>query len=208
MSPSLFQWFCCTSRSVRVFHSFFSMSNLIQYGHDVVLTSIRRRFKVMDVVWASKWRRMPTWWVLIFFTIHAFKSLLFVTSFKICSCYRDSVNGNGPLMVPNIFLKKANLQFSKSKYSLVGLDHAGTFLDNIFYKTCLLILVPCLLRVAFSGMESNGVQNYFSLRIGIIAIFEILFLFLFCFCFVWCVIFHIYYPVHKIHELRIRLFCS
>ena len=31
-----------------------------QYAHDVVLTSIRHRFKVMDVVWTSKGRRMLT----------------------------------------------------------------------------------------------------------------------------------------------------
>ena len=33
---------------------------LAQYAHDVVLTSIRRRFNVMDFVWTSKRRRMFT----------------------------------------------------------------------------------------------------------------------------------------------------
>ena len=31
-----------------------------QYAHDVVLTSVRRRFKVMDVAWTSKQRRVLT----------------------------------------------------------------------------------------------------------------------------------------------------
>ena len=31
-----------------------------QYAHDVVLTSMRRRFNVMDVVWTSKRRRVRT----------------------------------------------------------------------------------------------------------------------------------------------------
>ena len=31
-----------------------------QYAHDVVLTSVRHRFNVMDVVWMSKRRRVPT----------------------------------------------------------------------------------------------------------------------------------------------------
>ena len=31
-----------------------------QYAHDVVLTSVRRRFNVMDVVWTSKRRRVFT----------------------------------------------------------------------------------------------------------------------------------------------------
>ena len=31
-----------------------------QYGHDIVLTSMRRRFNVMDVVWTSKRRRVLT----------------------------------------------------------------------------------------------------------------------------------------------------
>ena len=31
-----------------------------QYAHDVVLTSVRRRFNVMDVVWTSKRRRVRT----------------------------------------------------------------------------------------------------------------------------------------------------
>ena len=31
-----------------------------QYAHNVVLTSIRRRFNVMDVVWTSKRRRLLT----------------------------------------------------------------------------------------------------------------------------------------------------
>ena len=31
-----------------------------QYAHDVVLTSMRRRFNVMDVVWTSKRRRVLT----------------------------------------------------------------------------------------------------------------------------------------------------
>ena len=31
-----------------------------QYAHDVVLTSVRRRFNVMDVVWTSKRRRVLT----------------------------------------------------------------------------------------------------------------------------------------------------
>ena len=31
-----------------------------QYAHDIVLTSIRRRFNVMDVVWTSKRRRVLT----------------------------------------------------------------------------------------------------------------------------------------------------
>ena len=31
---------------------------LSQYAHDVVLTSMQRRFKVMDVVWTSKRRRV------------------------------------------------------------------------------------------------------------------------------------------------------
>ena len=31
-----------------------------QYTHDVVLTSMRRRFKVMDVAWTSKRRRALT----------------------------------------------------------------------------------------------------------------------------------------------------
>ena len=33
---------------------------LSQYAHDVVLTSMRRRFNVMDVVWTSKRRRVFT----------------------------------------------------------------------------------------------------------------------------------------------------
>ena len=35
-------------------------SNLSQYALDVVLTSMRRRFNVMDVVWTSKRRRVLT----------------------------------------------------------------------------------------------------------------------------------------------------
>ena len=31
-----------------------------QYAHDVVLTSMQRRFNVMDVVWTSKRRRVLT----------------------------------------------------------------------------------------------------------------------------------------------------
>ena len=31
-----------------------------QYAHDVVLTSVRRRFKVMDVIWMSKRCRVLT----------------------------------------------------------------------------------------------------------------------------------------------------
>ena len=31
-----------------------------QYAHDVVLTSVRRRSNVMDVVWTSKRRRVLT----------------------------------------------------------------------------------------------------------------------------------------------------
>ena len=31
-----------------------------QYAHDVVLTSVRSRFNVMDVVWTSKRRRVLT----------------------------------------------------------------------------------------------------------------------------------------------------
>ena len=31
-----------------------------QYAHDIVLTSVRRRFNVMDVVWTSKRRRVLT----------------------------------------------------------------------------------------------------------------------------------------------------
>ena len=31
-----------------------------QYAHDVVLTSVRRRFNVMDVVWVSKRCRVLT----------------------------------------------------------------------------------------------------------------------------------------------------
>ena len=31
-----------------------------EYTHDVVLTSVRRRFNVMDVVWTLKRRRMLT----------------------------------------------------------------------------------------------------------------------------------------------------
>ena len=33
---------------------------LSQYAHDVVLTSVRRRFNVMGVVWTSKRRRVLT----------------------------------------------------------------------------------------------------------------------------------------------------
>ena len=34
--------------------------NHAQYARDVVLASVRRRFNVMDVVWMSKRRRVPT----------------------------------------------------------------------------------------------------------------------------------------------------
>ena len=33
---------------------------ICQYAHDVVLTSVRRRFNVMDVVWMSKGCRVLT----------------------------------------------------------------------------------------------------------------------------------------------------
>ena len=34
--------------------------DISQYAHNVVLTTIRRRFNVMDVVWTSKRRRVLT----------------------------------------------------------------------------------------------------------------------------------------------------
>ena len=37
-----------------------------QYAHDVVLTFVRRRFNVMDVVWMSKRCRVLTWFGVIF----------------------------------------------------------------------------------------------------------------------------------------------
>ena len=36
-----------------------------QYAHDVVLTFVRRRFNVMDVVWMSKRRRVLTGYALL-----------------------------------------------------------------------------------------------------------------------------------------------
>ena len=43
-----------------------------QYAHDVVLTSMRRRFNVMDVVWMSKRRRVRLLGVFFSFQSRAF----------------------------------------------------------------------------------------------------------------------------------------
>ena len=43
-----------------VFDKELVLSKVTQYAYDVVLTSVRRRFNVMDVVWRSKRRRVLT----------------------------------------------------------------------------------------------------------------------------------------------------
>ena len=55
--PRLFTWL-----TTNLVYNIYNSQNkaYYQYAHDVVLTFIRRRFNVMDVVWRSKRRRMLT----------------------------------------------------------------------------------------------------------------------------------------------------
>ena len=56
---------CCIITSQFRLKLFFLLFGHPQYVHDVVLTSIRRRFNVMDVVWMSKQFRECAYWVVL-----------------------------------------------------------------------------------------------------------------------------------------------
>ena len=82
---TLFFWnnVYCLMKQAKVFMAFplsalFVVKYASQYAHDVVLTSIRRRFNAMDVAWASK--RLCAYWVTLFsnFCIWRYDSFIIV----------------------------------------------------------------------------------------------------------------------------------
>ena len=65
---------------MRTYHTY-HVRTYTQYAHDVVLTSVRRRSNVMDVVWTSKQRRLLTGYYKHYIVKHQFKIHIFLFEF-------------------------------------------------------------------------------------------------------------------------------